>query len=94
MVLCNLSNWAKVFNVDYSVALKYAVLCALIIYLIERIVIALPSSTMMTIFRLLLAGLVSLLGASAFDLVLFEDEINSQLVQQSKEKVEDEYGAK
>lgn len=69
-----------VFDLGYLISVSVALGCGILIYLVERLVLATPKARIMTIGRLMIGLVIALLGASAVDLVIFEREIEQQLV--------------
>ena len=70
---------SKVFYTSQVESLGIAVFCASLIYLLERLVLATPKAWFVNIGRLVIGVVISVLGASAVDLVIFEREVALQL---------------
>jgi hypothetical protein len=70
---------SSIFKCPLEVSAAVSVFCALLIYAVERIVIASPQSKWVTAARIVLGLLIATLGASTVDLVVFDREIESQL---------------
>ena len=62
-------------------------MCAMSIYLVERIVIATPKKWYMSLLRLVLGVVIALLGSSTVDLIIFEREISEQLQVDAKQRI-------
>jgi hypothetical protein len=58
------------------------------VYLVERLVLSTPKARIMTFGRLVIGLVIALLGASAVDLVIFEREIEQQLVVSKRQTLE------
>lgn len=69
----------KIFGFDQVAAAGIAFLCASLIYLVERVVIATPKTWFVNITRLVIGMVIALLGASTVDLVIFDREIAEQI---------------
>jgi hypothetical protein len=69
-----------VFDLERLLSASIAFGCGLLVYLVERLVLSTPKARIMTIGRLVIGLVIALLGASAVDLVIFEREIEQQLV--------------
>jgi len=80
-----------VFALEASTSAAIAFGCASIVYLVERLVLATPKSLMMTAARLVIGFVIALLGASAVDLVIFEREIEKQLIVSKRLEIESEH---
>lgn len=78
---------SRLFSVGGDASLGIAAFCAALIYAIERIVIAAPSSLLMAAARVFMGLLIALLGASSFDLVVFAPEVAEQLRLQEKRRL-------
>jgi hypothetical protein len=68
-----------------------AVGCALTVYLIERIILATPKSPLTSVVRFFIGLVIAILGASAVDLVIFEREIEKQLVASNRSEIESQH---
>ena len=80
-----------VFGLSASTSAVIAFGCASLVYLVERLVLATPKSLMMTVARLVIGFVIALLGASAVDLVIFEREIEKQLIVSKRLEIESEH---
>ena len=83
-----------VFGLSASTSAMIAFGCAAVVYLVERLVLATPKSPMMMVGRLVIGFVIALLGASAVDLVIFEREIEKQLVVSKRMDIELEHQRK
>jgi len=63
----------------------------MLIFMIERIVIATPKTWYVNAGRIFIGLIIAILGASTFDLVIFEKEIQMQLQETEKLKILAEY---
>lgn len=71
---------SKVFHLSDAAAASVALMCAGLIYLVERLVLATPKVWFVNVSRVLIGLVISILGASMVDLVIFEREISEQLL--------------
>jgi len=69
----------EVFALAPWSALWVSLFCAGLVYVLERLILAVPRSLSVGLLRVTLALLVALLAASTFDLVLFKKEIAQSL---------------
>jgi hypothetical protein len=77
-----------VFGLERSLSVSIALACGLLVYLVERLVLSTPKARIMTFGRLVIGLVIALLGASAVDLVIFEREIEQQLVVSKRQTLE------
>jgi len=77
-----------VFGLERSLSVSIALGCGLLVYLVERLVLSTPKARIMTFGRLVIGLVIALLGASAVDLVIFEREIEQQLVVSKRQTLE------
>jgi len=68
-----------------------AAACGSMVYLVERLVLATPKAPWMTLGRFVIGFVIALLGASAVDLVIFEREIEKQLIASKRLEIESEF---
>ena len=80
-----------VFGLSASTSAVIAFGCASLVYLVERLVLATPKSPLMTVGRLMIGIVIALLGATAVDLVIFEREIEKQLIVSKRLEIESEH---
>lgn len=78
---------AKIFALDEWSAKGVAVVCATLIYLVERLVIATPKVWFVNIGRVLIGVVIAILGASTVDLVIFDREVSQQLMDSERNSV-------
>ena len=71
---------SQIFNRSDAVAASVALFCAGLIYLVERLVLATPKVWFVNVSRVFIGLVISILGASTVDLVIFEREISEQLL--------------
>jgi hypothetical protein len=69
----------EIFHLPPMLAAAIAFVCSGLIYLIERIVLATPKTWFVNFSRLVIGLVISVLGASTVDLVIFDREIAAQL---------------
>jgi hypothetical protein len=74
----------EIFNIESYGALAIGAVCALFIYMIERIVLVTPKNWGTNIIRLLIGLIIAILGSTTFDIVIFDKEITTQLIQSEK----------
>lgn len=72
---------SQIFHQPGPIAVSVAFMCACLIYLVERLVLATPKVWFVNVSRVFIGLVISILGASAVDLVIFEREITEQLLQ-------------
>jgi hypothetical protein len=83
---------ASIFNTSTIQSIFIAAFSATLIFMIERIVIATPKTWYVNVGRIFIGLIIAILGASTFDLVIFEKEIQMQLQETQKLKILDEFG--
>ncbi|MBC7619516.1 MAG: DUF4407 domain-containing protein [Candidatus Saccharibacteria bacterium] len=71
---------SQIFHQSDFAAAGVAFMCAGLIYLVERLVLATPKAWFVNISRVLIGLVISILGASTVDLVIFDREISEQLL--------------
>jgi len=79
---------AQVFKLDRLQAAGIAGLCALLIYLVERLVLATPKTWYVNVGRVAIGIVIAVLGASTVDLVIFDREVSQQLRQSGEARLE------
>ena len=62
-----------------------------VVYLVERVVLATPKNRLMNCGRLVLGVVMSVLGASVVDLIVFEREISEELYRSGEARIESNY---
>jgi hypothetical protein len=70
---------SEIFHLRPMLASGVAIACSGLIYLVERIVLATPKGWLVNAIRLMIGLVISVLGASTVDLVIFDREITEQL---------------
>lgn len=81
----------KIFGLSPYGGLAVSSLCGLVIFMIERLVIAAPKSLSVTLGRLVIALVVAIIGSAGFDLVMFEKEVEAQLKVSAKDELKNRY---
>jgi hypothetical protein len=71
---------SQIFHLNNVDAAGVAFVCSGLVYLVERLVLATPKVWFVSLSRVLIGLVISVLGASAVDLVIFEREIAQQLL--------------
>jgi hypothetical protein len=71
---------SQIFHQSDAAAASVALMCAGLIYLVERLVLATPKVWFVNVSRVFIGLVISILGASMVDLVIFEREISEQLL--------------
>jgi hypothetical protein len=71
---------SQIFHHSDAASTGVAFLCAGLIYLVERLVLATPKVWFVNVSRGFIGLVISILGASTVDLVIFEREISEQLL--------------
>ncbi|RYE58026.1 MAG: DUF4407 domain-containing protein [Sphingobacteriales bacterium] len=79
----------KVLDCSLAVSIVVSIICASLIFLIERVILMSTGSQLMTRFRVTLGFVVALIGAIALDEVIFKDDIDSQLSLNKEEAVKE-----
>lgn len=69
----------QIFALKPEIAAAVSLGCALLIYLVERIVLATPKSGWVSIGRFAIGIIIAVIGAGTVDLVLFDREVKQQL---------------
>lgn len=82
---------SRVFYKGQEESIGIAIFCAGLIYLLERLVLATPKAWFVNIGRLVIGVVISVLGASAMDLVIFEREVALQLRKAGQERITAEF---
>lgn len=82
---------SEIFHLRTFFAAVTAVVCSGLVYLVERIVLATPKSWLLNASRLVIALVISILGASTVDLVIFDREIAEQLQRDAGARLSVEY---
>lgn len=82
---------SEIFHLRALFAAVTAVVCSGLVYLVERIVLATPKSWLLNASRLVIALVISILGASTVDLVIFDREIAEQLQRDAGAQLSVEY---
>lgn len=85
---------SEIFHLRPIFAAGTAVLCSSLVYLVERIVLATPKTWFVNASRLVIALVISVLGASTVDLVIFDREIAEQLQREGEDRLLAEYDRK
>lgn len=82
---------AHIFMLGEHMALLVALMCAGLIYLVERIVLATPKIWFVNLVRALIGIVIAVLGASTVDLVIFDREVSQQLRQAGEVQLKAEH---
>lgn len=82
---------SRVFHMGTLDSAGIAAFCAGLIFLLERLVLATPKAWFVNIGRLFIGVVISVLGASAVDLVIFEREVALQLRAAGQARITAEY---
>jgi len=83
---------SQIFRLPELSAAVVAIFCAGLIYLVERLVLATPKVWYVNVSRMLIGVVISVLGASTVDLVIFDREISQQLLQAGEVHIQAEHG--
>jgi hypothetical protein len=84
----------KIFQLEVAWSAGVAVVCASLIYAIERLVILAPKRRAIAIVRGMIGLLIATLGALTFDLVIFDREVTAQLRDNAQVTIEKNYQEK
>ena len=82
---------ALIFSSSTLVSIACAVICAAMIYLVERLIIATPKCRVISGARVVLGVCMGVLGASVIDLIIFDQEISHELRIAGTQKIQQEY---
>jgi hypothetical protein len=85
---------SRVFGVGPDASAAIAVFCAGLIYMVERLVLAMPKVWYVNVARLCIGFVVAALGASMVDLVIFERELTVQLRADGETRIAGEFDRK
>ncbi len=78
---------STIFGLGLLASIALATFCSLLIYMIERIVLATPKKWYMNVMRLLIGIVIAILGASTVDLVIFDKEVSQELRKTEEAKI-------
>ena len=81
----------NIFKLDLEPSLLVGAFCAMMIYLVERLVIAMPKAWYINIGRLAIGLIIAILGASTVDLVIFDREVTQQLVRNGERRIQGQF---
>lgn len=81
----------NIFKLDFEPSLLVSAFCALMIYLVERLVISMPKAWYINIGRLAIGLIIAILGASTVDLVIFDREVTQQLVRNGERRIQGQF---
>jgi hypothetical protein len=70
---------SKIFGLEPWVAAAISLFCSGLIYMVERVVLATPKIWYVNVSRVVIGLVISALGASTVDLVIFDREVAQQL---------------
>jgi hypothetical protein len=79
---------ARIFQLSADAAVGVAMCAGLLVYLVERVVLATPKGWIITVLRLLLGLLMAVVGSAMVDLVLFDREIAIKLQREAEHQLE------
>lgn len=79
---------SQIFRLGVWAAAAVACFCAGLIYLVERLVLATPKVWFVNLGRVLIGVVISVLGASTVDLVIFDREITQQLREAGEARIQ------
>jgi hypothetical protein len=84
---------ARIFGLEIWQSAMVAAFLSLVIYLVERLMIAIPKGILVTTARIFIGAVIALLGASAVDMTVFEREIADQLKADGEVRITSEFDA-
>ncbi len=84
----------RVFSLPPALSIAIGAFCAVLVYLVERVILAAPKSMRIMLMRAMLGTVIALIGATAVDLTLFEREIGLELKQKEEERIKAEFDEK
>ena len=70
---------SQTFGLDTSQSALVSAFCSVIVYMVERLVLATPKGWGVNALRIFIGLLMAILGASTVDLVIFEREVQASL---------------
>lgn len=82
---------STIFGLGALPSIAVATFCSLLIYMIERIVLATPKKWYVNLMRLLIGIVIAILGASTVDLVIFDKEVSYQLKKTEEARINNDY---
>lgn len=82
---------SQIFMLQIWGAAAVATFCAGLIYLVERLVLAAPKGWLVTISRFVIGFVISVLGASTVDLVIFDREVMQELREAGETRIQAEF---
>lgn len=82
---------SQIFMLQTWGAAMIAMLCSGLIYLVERLVLATPKVWYVNISRVLIGLVISVLGASTVDLVIFDREVMQELREAGETRIQAEF---
>lgn len=83
-------NASTIFNASPHVAIIAAIIWALVIYSIEVVIILAPASKPMFFARLIMGTIIAMIGAFTVDTAVFKKEIDYQLRENERLRIESE----
>lgn len=83
---------SRIFHLEAEVCVAISAFCAGLIYLLERLVLATPKTWAVNLGRVLIGVVISTLGASAVDLVIFEREVSLELRAAGETRIAKKFG--
>ena len=81
----------NIFKLENETSLLVSGFCALMIYLVERLVISMPKAWYINIGRIAIGLIIAILGASTVDLVIFDREVTQQLVRNGERRIQGQF---
>lgn len=81
---------SQIFKMGAAQSTAVSALCAGLIYLVERLVLATPKVWFVNMGRVVIGVVISILGASTVDLVIFDREILQQLRNEGAARIQSE----
>ena len=82
---------SQTFQLDSAHAAAVSLFCAVLIYMVERLVLSSPRGISINLLRLFIGLLMAILGSSAVDLVIFEREVAQQLRESGELRIKSDY---
>ena len=82
---------SQIFELDREISILVAFLCAGLIYMVERLVLATPKGGFVNLGRLMIGTVMAIIGACAVDLLLFDKEISHQLREIEEIRITEKY---
>lgn len=92
--VCSFLLSSQVLKCDINVSIIIMIISSLLIFIIEKVIIMSNGTKTMAVIRILLGLIISILGALAFDQVIFKNDIDTQMFENKEEYVRQSVNSK